>query len=62
MKKIGIILIIVSVLVIGFIAFEMTGNILGSRNGTKVKFETSKGDIVIQMYSQMPITSGNFVK
>ncbi|MEK6913085.1 MAG: peptidylprolyl isomerase [Nanoarchaeota archaeon] len=33
-----------------------------NNNNTKVKLETSKGDIVIEMYSKMPITSGNFIK
>lgn len=27
---------------------------------TKVKLETTKGDIVIQLYKEMPITAGNF--
>ena len=38
----------------------MTGNIISS--GTKVKLETSMGDIVIELYSEMPITAGNFEK
>ena len=29
---------------------------------TKVKFETNKGDIIIQLYDDMPITAGNFQK
>lgn len=62
MKKIGIILIIVSILVIGFVAFELTGKMVQNQ-GTKVKLETSKGDIVIQLYDkQMPITIANFEK
>jgi peptidylprolyl isomerase len=28
----------------------------------KVKLETNKGDIVLQLYKEMPITSGNFEK
>lgn len=60
MKKIGIFLIVVSVLLVGFIAFKLTGNMTGNQ-GTKVKLETSKGDIVIQLYdSQMPITTTKF--
>ena len=31
-------------------------------NNIKVKLETTKGDIVINLYSDMPITSGNFEK
>ncbi|MBI3622938.1 peptidylprolyl isomerase [Candidatus Pacearchaeota archaeon] len=29
---------------------------------TRIKLETSKGDIVIQLYNDMPITTGNFKK
>ncbi|MAH49434.1 peptidylprolyl isomerase [Candidatus Pacearchaeota archaeon] len=29
---------------------------------TRVKLETSKGDIVIELYDNMPVTSGNFKK
>jgi peptidylprolyl isomerase len=29
---------------------------------TKVKFETTKGDIIIELYDDMPITAGNFKK
>ncbi|MBI2045633.1 peptidylprolyl isomerase [Candidatus Pacearchaeota archaeon] len=28
--------------------------------GTKVKLETTKGDIIIELYNDMPITAGNF--
>ena len=28
--------------------------------GTRVKLETTKGEIVIQLYDEMPITAGNF--
>lgn len=33
-----------------------------STNVTRVKLETNQGDIVIELYSQMPITAGNFQK
>jgi len=71
MKKIGIFLIIISILVIGFVAIKMTGNTTGNTVGnqntkmsseTKIKLETTKGDIVIQLYKEMPITAGNFEK
>ncbi|WOF17130.1 peptidylprolyl isomerase [Methanoplanus sp. FWC-SCC4] len=29
---------------------------------TKVKFETNLGDIIIQLYDDMPVTTGNFEK
>ncbi|VVB82333.1 Cyclophilin type peptidyl-prolyl cis-trans isomerase/CLD [uncultured archaeon] len=59
-KKALILIILLSVLILGIIAFTMTGNIINSN--TKVKLETTKGDIVIELYKQMPITSGNFEK
>jgi peptidylprolyl isomerase len=59
-KKI-ILITIISILILGFIAFQLTGNMVANNN-TKVKLETNKGDIVIEMYSKMPITSGNFIK
>ena len=37
----------------------MTGNTIANTN---VKLETNYGDIVIHLYSDMPITSGNFKK
>ncbi|MDD5012619.1 MAG: peptidylprolyl isomerase [Candidatus Nanoarchaeia archaeon] len=38
----------------------MTGNSINQN--TKVKLETNHGDIVIELYSDMPITAGNFKK
>ena len=38
----------------------MTGNSINQN--TKVKLETNHGDIVIELYSEMPITAGNFEK
>jgi len=64
MKKLWIILITVLILSLigGFVAFKLTGN-MASNSGTKIKLETTKGDIVIQLYDQqMPITAGNFKK
>ncbi len=34
----------------------------GENKMTKVKLETNYGDIIIELYSDMPITSGNFEK
>jgi len=59
-KKI-IIFITILILIIGIYGVnKMTGNITGSE--TKVKLETTQGDIVIQFYDEMPITSDNFKK
>jgi peptidylprolyl isomerase len=53
-----IILILFAVTAIGI--SKMTGSTIQSE--TKVKLETNYGDIVIQLYKDMPITSGNFEK
>ena len=53
-------IIICVLLLASFITIKMTGNIVSS--GTKVKLETNMGDIVIELYSEMPITTGNFEK
>jgi len=34
---------------------------MGQEN-TRVKLETSKGDMIIELYSDMPVTAGNFEK
>jgi len=61
MKKNIVIFITILILVIlSFTVMKMTGNTIGS--STKVKLETNMGDIVINLYSDMPITSGNFEK
>ena len=45
--------------------YKMTGNVIQSNSQasqpTKVKLETNMGDIVIELYDDMPITTGNFV-
>lgn len=61
MKKIAVGVIMISVIaVLIFVGVKMTGNTIAS--GTKVKLETNYGDIVINLYSDMPITAGNFKK
>jgi len=52
------IIICALVLVVG--AYKMTGNVTSETK--KIKFETNYGDIVINLYSDMPITIGNFKK
>lgn len=53
-KKIIATLIIVILLVIVGVVYTMGGN------NTKVLLETNKGEIVIELYDDMPITAGNF--
>lgn len=55
----GILILILLVLAAIGIS-KMTGNTI--KAGTQVKLETNYGDIVIQLYSDMPITTGNFAK
>ena len=52
---IGVILI----LIVGIFAYKMAN---GINQNKKVLLETNKGDIVIELYGDMPITSGNFEK
>ncbi len=62
MKKTGIIIfIIIAILVFGgYFAVKMIKN--STDTGTKIKLETNQGDIVIELYSEMPLTAGNFEK
>lgn len=60
MKKMPVIFII-AVLVIGLGAMYMTTNI-STETGSRILLETNQGKIVIQLYEDMPITSGNFKK
>lgn len=54
---------IISVLLVVFTLFvvKMFSNIMENRN-TRVLLETTQGNIVIELYSDMPITAGNFKK
>ena len=59
MKNKLVIFIIVLILLIGTAGIT----IMGKSTETKVKLETTQGDIVIQLYEkEMPITAGNFKK
>ena len=52
------IIIFLIILIAGIIIMvKKTGN-----ETTRIKLETNQGDIVINLYSDMPITSGNFKK
>ncbi len=67
LKNKAVAIFIIAVLLVGFTFFvmKMFDNITGrvtDNMGTKVKLETNVGDIVIELYSDMPITAGNFEK
>ena len=61
MKKIivgSVVLLIALVLIMVFA--KMNGNSVKEFEGEKVLLETSEGNIVIELYEDMPITAGNF--
>lgn len=62
LKRKDVAIFIIAVLLVGFTWFviEMVDNIVPGE--VKVKLETTEGDIVIKLYSDMPITAGNFKK
>ena len=47
----------VSILIL---AVASVGSVSAADSGTKVLLETSQGNITLQLYSDMPITAGNF--
>jgi len=63
-NKITIFIILIIVLVLGIIYVpKMSGYaIKGDNEMTKVKLTTNHGEIVIELYEDMPITAGNFEK
>lgn len=60
LKNKVVVIFIIAVLLVGFTLFvrKMVDNVVPGE--VKVKLETSEGDIVIKLYSDMPITAGNF--
>ena len=62
MKKIFILVILA--LVVGGYLYMSNGNVTGNgvSDQKKVKLETNQGDIIIELYSEMPVTAGNFEK
>jgi peptidylprolyl isomerase len=59
MKKIIFIFILVLLIAGTILTIKMTGN---TTKDSKVKLETNYGNITIELYGNMPITSGNFIK
>ncbi len=53
--RIFIIALFLILVVFGFMKMSKETN-------TRVKLETSQGDIIIELYSEMPVTAGNFKK
>lgn len=61
MNKLIIAIFLILALVLGIGIYKMTGNATQTENSI-VLLETSKGDIKIKLYDDMPITAGNFKK
>jgi len=57
-KELGIFIIVVFLVIAIFGLTQMNKEI----GNTRVKLETTQGDIIIKLYSDMPITAGNFKK
>ena len=67
LKNKAVAIFIIVVLLVGFTFFvmKMFDNITGKVTDnmeTKIKLETNRGDIVIELYGDMPVTAGNFEK
>ena len=60
-KTVAIFLTATLLILFTLFVMNMVGNINGNM-ATQVKLETNHGDIVIQLYDDMPITTGNFKK
>jgi peptidylprolyl isomerase len=61
-KDVAIFLSVVLVILFTLFVVKMFSNIEENMGNTKIKLETNHGDIVIELYSDMPITAGNFKK
>jgi len=57
MQRKSLIFIIAVIVLLGIVVINMDSN-----KNTRVKLETSQGDIIIELYSEMPVTTGNFKK
>lgn len=60
-KIVAIFIIVILLVLFTLFVIKIFGNIDRNMN-TKIKFETTEGDIIVELYSDMPITAGNFKK
>ncbi len=51
---------VIIIILLALVKFQLTGNVINMNSNTKVTLETNHGDIVIELYDDMPITTGNF--
>jgi len=59
-KAVAIFIIVVLVVLFTLFVMKMVDNIVPEN--VRVKLETNHGDIVIELYGDMPVTAGNFEK
>ena len=59
-KDVAIFLSVVLVILFTLFVMKMFGNVETNMENVKVKLETNHGDIVIELYRDMPVTAGNF--
>lgn len=59
-KGVAIFLSVALVILFTLFVVKMFDNVEGNMGNTKIKLETNHGDIIIELYSDMPITAGNF--
>ena len=68
--KTAMLLIVTFIVIVGIITisqWDVTGKVVDkikdmANSDTKVKLETNHGDIIINLYGDMPVTAGNFKK
>ena len=58
-KPVAIFLTVTLLILFTLFVMNMVGNING-KMATQIKLETNQGDIIIQLYDDMPITTNNF--
>ena len=61
-KAVAIFIIVVLIIAFGVFVVKMVENIIPEKQGAKIKLETTQGDVVIELYGDMPVTAGNFKK
>lgn len=61
-RKFIIVWIVLLTVIIGLFVFKDGLNMKNNNTGKKVVWETSMGEVVIQLYEDVPITTGNFEK
>lgn len=61
-KKRSLVIFIIAILFVLGLVFYLTMSPNNSSNGKQVLLKTNMGDITLSLFSDMPITSGNFEK